>query len=115
MYLLIKFTLSAALVVAISEIARRSALIGALIASLPLVSLLAMIWLYHETGDTTRIASLSTGIFWLVLPSLVLFLLLPALLRAHWPFYPALGAACLGTAAAYGAMLWTLRLLGAQA
>src|SRR5262245_60229325 len=76
MYLLLKFVLSAAIVVAVSEIARRSTFIGALVASLPLTSVLAMIWLYHEGGDASRVAGLSREVFWLVLPSLLLFVTL---------------------------------------
>ncbi|MEO5722098.1 MAG: DUF3147 family protein, partial [Chthoniobacterales bacterium] len=66
-YLVIKTLVSALIVVGISEIARRSSVLGALLASLPLTSLLAFIWLYRDTGDVTKIAALSTGIFWLVL------------------------------------------------
>ena len=76
MYLLLKSLLSGAIIAAVSEIARRSTLFGALVASLPLTSVLAMIWLYHESHDTSRVAALSGEIFWLVLPSLVLFLVL---------------------------------------
>ena len=69
----IKVLLTAVLVVAISEAAKRSTLLGGILASLPLTSLLAIIWVYGETGDTARIANLSVSIFWYVLPSLVLF------------------------------------------
>jgi len=109
MYLLLKFGLSAAIVVAVSEIAKRSTAAGALVASLPLTTLLAMIWLYYETGSSERIAALSTGVFWLVLPSLVLLLALPVLLRQGINFWIALPAAC---AAAYGLMLFGLRRYG---
>lgn len=114
MYLILKYALSAGVVVAVSELARRSTLLGALLASLPLTSVLAMLWLYHDTGDAQRIAALSSGIFWLVLPSLVLFIALPALLRAGAGFYPALAAACLLTVLAYGAMGWLLPRFGIQ-
>ena len=69
---LIKVLISALLVAAVSEVARRSSLLGALLASLPVTSLLAFMWLYRETGDTEKVAALSADIFWLVLPSLVL-------------------------------------------
>ncbi len=81
MYLLLKSLLSGAIIAAVSEIARRSTLFGALVAFLPLTSVLAMIWLYHESHDTSRVAALSGEIFWLVLPSLALFLVLPWLIR----------------------------------
>jgi cobalamin synthase len=108
-YLLLKFGISAGLIVGVSEIAKRSTLWGAVLASIPLVSVLAMIWLYAETRDAARVAALSTDIFWLVLPSLALFLVLPLLLRAGWPFWPALATAVAATVAAYALML---RVLG---
>jgi hypothetical protein len=69
------------LVLAISEIARRSSFAGALLASIPLVSVLAIIWLYVDTKDVAKVSALSTSVFWLVLPSLVLFVTLPVLLK----------------------------------
>ena len=62
-YLVIKTLISAVIIVAISELSRRSSLLGALLASLPLTSLLAFIWLYRDTHDTEKIAALSTSIF----------------------------------------------------
>jgi hypothetical protein len=112
MYLILKFALSAAVIVAVSEIAKRSSPMAALIASLPLTSVLAMIWLYAETGDSARVAQLSSGIFWLVLPSLALFLVLPVLLRAGMGFYLSLTLAGLVTISAYGLMTLLLRQAG---
>jgi hypothetical protein len=109
-----KVLLTAAVVVAVSEIARRSTLWGAVLASLPLTSLLAFVWIYLETGDIRNIATLSQGIFWLVLASLPLFLALPLLLRAGWPFWPSLGAACAVTVGAYFALVWLLRQFHVQ-
>lgn len=106
---LIKILISALLVAAVSEVARRSSLLGALLASLPVTSLLAFIWLYRETGDTEKVAALSADIFWLVLPSLVLFVLLPVLLRQGWNFWASLGLSSAATAAAYGAVALALR------
>lgn len=112
LHLIIKFTLTAMLVVAISEIARRSSFWGALLASLPLTSLLAFVWIYLESGNTQGIATLSQGIFWLVLASLPLFLVLPALLRIGWYFWPSLGLACMVTAGAYFGLIQLLQRLG---
>ena len=81
-YTILKVLLSAIVIVAVSEAAKRSTFIGALIASLPLTSLLAFVWLYAETGDIAKISTLSTEIFWLVIPSLVLFLLLPLFIKS---------------------------------
>ncbi|HRT59301.1 MAG TPA: DUF3147 family protein, partial [Candidatus Syntrophosphaera sp.] len=80
MYYVIKVLVSAALIVLVSEISKRSTILGAVLASIPLVSFLAILWIYLETKDTAKIATLSTEIFWLVLPSLVFFILFPVLL-----------------------------------
>lgn len=112
-YYWVKIAVSAAFIVLVSEIAKRSSLVGALIASLPLVSLLAFVWLYYETRDTVKIARLSVDIFWLVLPSLVLFVVFAWLLRRGGYFWPSLLIACGVTAAAYELELWLLRRLSA--
>jgi hypothetical protein len=113
-YLLIKYLVSAALIVAISEAAERYPLLGALLASLPVVSLLAMVWLYIETRDAQAVAKLSSGVFWLVLPSLVLFALLPVLLRHGLALPWALCASIAATVGAYLAMLRVLAWAGVQ-
>ena len=97
----IKIILSGVLIMLISEIAKRSSIWGALIASLPLISIIAMIFLYHETGDVEKVKNLSIGIFWLVIPSLALFVSLPWLLKKGMTFYPSLGVACLITIGCY--------------
>jgi hypothetical protein len=104
----IKILLTSAVVVAVAEIAKRSTFWGAAVASLPLTSVLAFVWLYVDTGNTARVAALSHSIFWLVLPSLTLFLVLPLLLRFGVAFWISLGVACIATAMAYLAMVWTL-------
>lgn len=109
---IIKVALTATVIVAISEIAKRSSFWAALLASLPLTSLLAFVWIYLETGNTQSIATLSQGIFWLVLASLPLFLILPVLLRMAWPFWPSLSLACLVTAGAYFGLVQLLSRFG---
>lgn len=104
-----KVLVTAVVVVAVSEISKRSTVWGALLASLPLTSLLAFVWLYADTRDAGRVAALSQEIFWLVLPSLPLFLVLPVLLRLGWNFWLSLAAACAVAAACYLAMLWLRR------
>lgn len=111
-YLILKAAVSGVLVALISEIARRSPGFGALIASLPLVSVLAMIWLWRDTGDAARIADHAQATFWYVLPSLPLFLILPALLRQGWSFWAALAAGCAVTVALYLAMVLAAPRLG---
>lgn len=111
-YYLIKITIMTVLIVLISEIAKRNSTAAALLASIPLVSVLAMIWLYHETKDIPRIGELSTSIFWLVLPSLALFIALPLLLRQGLHFYVALSIALAITVACYGLMIVALNYFG---
>jgi hypothetical protein len=115
LYYTIKILLSSMIIVAVSEISKRSSLLGALLASLPLTSLLAFVWLYLDTGDVQKVASLSSDIFWLVLPSLSLFLLLPLLIKLGWGFWPSLAAAALVTAVCYGVMLLAFKQFAVQA
>jgi hypothetical protein len=99
---ILKILVSAFLIFVISELAKRSSFFGALVASLPLVSILAMIWLWRDTHDTSRLAQFSTSVFWLVLPSLVLFAALPPLLiRWRFSFPVALAIGCAATVIAY--------------
>jgi hypothetical protein len=105
-YLLVKAALSGIIIAVVSEVARRNAGFGALIASLPLVSILGMIWLWRDTGDALRIADHAAGTFWFVLPSMPMFLLLPALLRSGIGFWAALVAGCALTIALYALMIW---------
>jgi len=105
LYYSIKILLSSLIIVAVSEIAKRSSLLGALLASLPLTSLLAFVWLYLDTGDVQKVSDLSSDIFWLVLPSLALFLVLPLLIKMGWGLWLSLAVAMLVTAACYGVML----------
>jgi hypothetical protein len=108
-YFVLKTIVSALVIVGIAEIAKRSTVASALIASLPLTSLLAFVWLYRDTHDAARIASLSVDIFWLVIPSLALFLTLPLFIRLGWGFWLSLLAAIGVTAACYLALFWLLR------
>jgi cobalamin synthase len=110
---LVKIALSALLVYAISELARRNQFAGSALASIPLVSVLAMIWLWVDTRDVEKVAQFSKDVFWLVIPSLVLFVLLPVLLlKARMGFYAALATAMAATAGAYFLMIWLGRFLG---
>lgn len=105
-YLLIKAALSGLIIAIASEVARRSPGIGALIASLPLVSVLGMMWLWRDTKDVGRLAEHAGATFWFVLPSLPMFLLIPTLLRRGVAFWPALAAGCALTVALYLLMTW---------
>ncbi len=106
LYLAIKAVVSAIIIVIVSETARRNPGTGALIASLPLISVLGMIWLWRDTQDVARMAEHSAATFWYVLPSLPMFLLIPMLLKRGIGFWPALAAGCVLTMALYTAMIW---------
>jgi len=110
-----KVAITAVLVVAIAELAKQRSLLAAVLASLPVTSLLAFVWLYVDTGDSMRVAALSQEILWLVLPSLILFLALPWLIRAGVNFWLSLGVASAATAVSYAAMIWALRRFGGGA
>ena len=111
-YLLLKAILSGLIIASVSEIAKRSPGFGALVASLPLISVLGMIWLWRDTHDPERLAAHAGATFWYVLPSLPMFLLVPALLRRGIPFWAALGAGCALTVALYLTMTWIGPRLG---
>lgn len=96
-----KALLSGALIVAIAEIGKRLPTLGALIASLPLVSVLGMMLLWRERPDAENMAVHAEATFWYVLPSLPMFLAIPALLRGGMPFWLALTAGCALTVALY--------------
>lgn len=112
LYLFIKAALSGVLVAAVSEVARRYPGWGGLLASLPLTSLLAMIWLYRDTADTERVAALTGSTFWFILPSLPLFLALPPMLRSGLGFWPSIAIGVAGTLALYALFFWAAPRLG---
>jgi hypothetical protein len=97
----IRALLSGLIVAAVSTVARRYPAGGALIASLPLVSVLGMIWLWHDRPDATNMAAHAEATFWYVLPSLPMFLAIPAMLRRGIDFWPALLAGCVLTIFTY--------------
>lgn len=111
-YLILKIFLSALIIVVIAEISKRSSFIGAILASLPLISIIAMIWMYAETKDIEKVSQLSTSIFWLVIPSLALFISLPIFLHKGMNFYISLGFSSLITIMAYYAMIVILDKIG---
>jgi hypothetical protein len=112
LYLIIKAAISGAVVAAVSEIARRYPGWGGLVASLPLTSLLAMVWLWRDSGDHDRVAELSVSTFWFFLPSVPLFLVLPMLLRSNLGFWPSMALCVLGTLALYALWFWAAPRMG---
>jgi len=112
LYLLFKAGISGAIVAAVSEIARRYPGWGGLVASLPLTSVLAMIWLWRDSRDAERVAQLAGGTFWFVLPSLPMFLALPWMLRSGMSFWIAIALNVAGTLALYALWFWAAPKMG---
>lgn len=114
LYYVTKVAVTALMVVLISEVAKRSSFLGAVLASVPLTSVLAMLWLYLDTGDAAKVSALAGSVFWLVLPSLALFVALPLLLAKGVNFYAGLVVSIAITALCYWLMVTLLRLYGIE-
>jgi intracellular septation protein A len=114
LYFSIKILISAVLIALISEISKRNSFLGAVLASLPLISIMALIWLYVDTRNIQKVISLSYGIFWLVLPSLALFIALPLFLKLKIPFSYALTGSIIITVVCYFTMSFILKKAGIQ-
>lgn len=112
LYLVIKAAISGMIVALVSEIARRHPGWGGLVASLPLTSLLAMVWLWRDSGDSLKVAELASSTFWFILPSLPLFVVLPMLLRSGLAFWAAMAIVVAGTLALYALTFWAGPRLG---
>ena len=103
---------SGAVIVAASEIAKKSAVFGALVISLPLASIMSLTWLYNDTKDTAQVADFAESILWLVIPAMLLFVILPYLLRRGWGFEAAMTAGIVATIIAYGIGVWAAQTIG---
>lgn len=114
-YFVLKILVTALIVVGVAELAKHYSLFAAILASLPLTSILAMMWMHVDGQSNSEIAALSKQIFWLVIPSLAFFVAFPLLLRLQLHFFVALALASLTTAAAYGAMLKILAMFAKSA
>lgn len=100
MNIYVKYLITAAIVVGVSEVAKRSDKLGALIVSLPLVTILAMFWIFFDTSDAERVKKLSSHAaytFWYVVPTLPLFLVIPVLLKKGLHFGLVMAIYCVGT------------------
>jgi hypothetical protein len=106
LYLLVKAAISGVIVAIVSDIAKRYPGFGALIASLPLVSVLGMMWLWHDKPNVLNMAAHAEATFWFVLPSLPMFLLIPWMLRNGVGFWVSLAIGCGLTVALYLIMTW---------
>lgn len=109
---IIKIAISALIIVIVSEISKRLPLLGSLIASLPLISVLGMIWIFQETKNTQKLITHAEGTFWYVLPSLPMFLVMPWMMKKGISFYLSLGAGILLTVILYMVMTKLLARLG---
>ncbi len=109
---LLKYALTALLVVIASELAKRSDRLGALITALPLVTVLTMTWLFAERQGNEKIASHAYYTFWYVLPTLPMFLVMPRLLRQGWGYWPALGMGVVVTFVSFVVVALVVRRFG---
>ena len=109
---IIKIMVSSGIIVIVSEIAKKNSFFAGLIASIPLVSILSMLWLYFETEDIEKIKNLSNSIFWMVIPSLTLFLSLPVLINIGFNFYLSLIISIILTVGCYSVTLLILSHYG---
>ena len=97
----IKVFISSAIIVLVSEIAKRDSLLGGLVASIPIISVLSMIWLYIDTSDIDKVKTLANGILWMIFPSISLFIVLPILINCGIKFYLSLTISILTTMVCY--------------
>ena len=100
-YIFLKLLISSVIITIVSEISKKSRFIGGLVASIPIISVLSLIWLYIDSRDIEKIKNLSTSIFWMVIPSLVLFLFIPILINIGFNFWYSLIIAIILTIAFY--------------
>jgi hypothetical protein len=112
LFFLLKTAISALLIALISTVSKTYPGFGGLIASLPLVSVLGMMWLWAEKPDAMLMADHVESTFWFVLPSLPMFLLIPAIMRRGMPFWSSLAIGCLLTIGLYSLMIWLAPKVG---
>jgi len=110
--LLIKYAVTAFIIVAVSEVAKRFDRLGAFLASLPLVTIMIMIWLYIENQNTEKISNHAYYTFWYVLPTLPMFLLMPWMLNRGIPFWMSLGASVVLTVICFAATTYIMKRFG---
>ncbi len=111
LWIVTKYLITSAIVVAVSELAKRSDRLGALLASLPLVTLLALTWLYIEKQPASKITNHAWYTFWYVVPTLPMFLLFPRLFT-RFGFWPALALSALITVVCFGAFALLVKPFG---
>jgi hypothetical protein len=109
-----KATFGGLVIALVATIAKRYPGWGGLLAALPLTSILALSLLYVDTRETEPVAALATSILWFILPSLPMFVALPAMLRGGAGFWPALAICIVVTLALYAATFWALPRFGVK-
>ena len=113
-YIILKLIMSSGIITLVSEVSKKNSFIGGLIASIPLISVLSMIWLYIDSRDIEKIKNLSTSIFWMVIPSLILFLSIPFLINIGFNFWYSLIIAIILTIAFYLLTIFILSHYGVK-
>ena len=110
----IKLLISSGVIVLVSEIAKKNTYLGGLMASIPLVSVLSMVWLYIDTKDIESVRNLSNSILWMIIPSISLFISLPILLRSGIGFYLSIFLSIIITIGCYGMTILLLSRFGIE-
>jgi len=113
-YYITKLIITTFLIVLISEIGKRSSLAGAILAAIPLVSILAMTWMYVDTNDSSSAVAFSKNIIWLIAPSMTLFLVFPILIKKGFGFYPSMFVSVVMTIFAYYSVIFLLEKFGVK-
>jgi len=113
-YYITKLIITTFLIVLISEISKRSSLAGAILAAIPLVSILAMTWMYIDTSDSTKAVEFSQNIVWLIAPSMTLFIAFPLLIKKGVGFYPSMLISIVLTVFAYYSVIYLLEKFGVR-
>jgi len=112
-YLIVKYLVTAGVVVLVSEFAKRSDKLGGLIAALPLVTVLTLIWLYVEQQPVSKIANHAYYTFWYVIPTLPMFLVFPPLFP-RIGFWPTLLVCIVITMVCFGVFAVVVRRFGIE-
>ncbi|ABC78008.1 DUF3147 family protein [Syntrophus aciditrophicus] len=108
----LKIVITVIFITAISEVSKKSSIIAAVMASLPVISIIAMMWIYIDTKDIEKISLLSKQLSWMVLPSLIFFISLPIFLKHGFSFYSGLTSSMILTATGYCAMILIIKQIG---
>jgi len=111
-YYITKLIITSLLIVLISEIGKRSSLVGALLAAIPLVSILAMTWMYIDTESSKSAVEFSQRIVWLIAPSITLFLVFPFMIQKGFGFYISMAVSIMLTVMAYYSVIFILGKFG---